>query len=194
MSMELWGRFPDAAYIDPTARVYGSVEIGADASLWPYAVIRAEGFHVRIGCGTNLQDHVMVHVGYHTPTVVGDYCSITHRVVLHGCTIGDNCLIGIGATVMEGAVIGENSIVAGHSYVADNTIIPPNSIVMGTPAKVVRARNSFVANRVNAMLYRRNAAAYARGDHRAWHGPDYEAEVRRWTEEAERELAAQRAS
>ena len=102
---------------------------------------------MRIGRFTNLQDHVMVHVGYHKPTIVGDYCSITHRVVLHGCTIGDNCLIGIGATIMEGAVIGENSIVAGHSFVADNTIVPPNSIVMGTPAKVVRTVNSFVANR-----------------------------------------------
>jgi carbonic anhydrase/acetyltransferase-like protein (isoleucine patch superfamily) len=186
----LRARFPDAAYIDPTARIYGKVNIGADSSLWPYAVIRAEGFHVRIGRCTNLQDHAMVHVGYRTPTVVGDHCSITHRAVLHGCTIGDNCLIGIGATVMEGAVIGENSIVAGHSYVADNTIVPPNSIVMGTPARVVRTRNSFVANRVNAMLYRRNAAAYAGGDHRAWDGPEYEAELRRWTGEAERELAA----
>ena len=90
-------------------------------------MIRAESHHVRIGRFTNLQDHVMVHVGYHAPTIVGDYCSITHRVVLHGCTIGDNCLIGIGATIMEGAVIGENSIVAGHSFVADNTIVPPNS-------------------------------------------------------------------
>jgi carbonic anhydrase/acetyltransferase-like protein (isoleucine patch superfamily) len=132
----------------------------------------------------------MVHVGYHAPTIVGDYCSITHRVVLHGCTIGDHCLIGIGATVMEGAVIGENSIVAGHSYVADNTAIPPNSIVMGTPARVVRTHNSFVANRVNAMLYRRNAVAYAKGDYRAWEGPEYEAEARRWQDDAERELKA----
>jgi carbonic anhydrase/acetyltransferase-like protein (isoleucine patch superfamily) len=193
MSSDLKARFPDAAYIDPTARVYGAVQIGAEASLWPYAVIRAEGFHVRIGRCTNLQDHVMVHVGYRAPTIVGDYCSITHRVVLHGCTIGDSCLIGIGATVMDGAVIGANSIVAGHSYVADNTVIPPNSIVMGAPAKVVRSHNSCVANRVNAMLYRRNAAAYARGDHRAWDGPEYEAELRRWQEEAERELAAGRA-
>jgi len=122
--------------------------------------------------------------------VVGDYCSITHRAVLHGCTIGSNCLIGIGATVMEGAAIGENCIVAGHSYVADNTVIPPNSIVTGTPARVVRTRNSFVANRVNAMLYLRNALAYAVADHRAWDGPEYEAELRRWAEEAERELAA----
>lgn len=190
MNTELRARFPDAAYVDPTARVYGRVQIGSGSSLWPYAVIRAEGSHVRIGRCTNLQDHVMVHVGYRMPTVVGDYCSITHRAVLHGCTIGDNCLIGIGATVMEGAVIGENSIVAGHSYVADNTLVPPCSIVMGTPARVVKTRNGFVPNRVNAMLYLRNALAYARGDHRAWDGPEYEAELRRWTGEAERELAA----
>jgi carbonic anhydrase/acetyltransferase-like protein (isoleucine patch superfamily) len=189
MNSELRAMFPDAAYIDPTARVHGRVEIGTESSLWPYTVIRAEGLHVRIGRCSNLQDHVMVHVGYRAPTIVGDYCSITHRVVLHGCTVGDNCLIGIGATVMEGAVIGENCIVAGHSYVADNTVIPPNSIVMGTPARVVRTRNSFVANRVNAMLYHRNALAYAKGDHRAWDGPEYEAELQRWTEEAEREFA-----
>jgi carbonic anhydrase/acetyltransferase-like protein (isoleucine patch superfamily) len=91
---------------------------------------------------------------------------------------------------MQGAVIGANSIVAGHSYVADNTLIPPSSIVMGTPARVVRTANSFVANRVNAMLYHRNALAYIEGDHRAWDGPEYEAEMRRWKEDAERELAA----
>jgi carbonic anhydrase/acetyltransferase-like protein (isoleucine patch superfamily) len=152
-------------------------------------VIRAEGHQVRIGRCTNLQDHVMVHVGYHAPTIVGDYCSITHRVVLHGCTIGNNCLIGVGATIMEGAVIGDSSIVAGHSYVTDNTVIPPNSVVMGTPARAVRTRNGFVANRVNAMLYQRNALAYAQGDHRAWDGPEYETDLRRWRDEAERELA-----
>jgi carbonic anhydrase/acetyltransferase-like protein (isoleucine patch superfamily) len=183
-------RFQQAAYIDPTARLYGSVEMREDASVWPYAVVRAESRFVRIGACSNLQDHVMVHVGYHAPTIIGAYCSITHRAVLHGCTIGDNCLIGIGATVMEGAVIGENSIVAGHSFVADNTIIPPNSIAMGTPAKAIRTVNSFVGNRVNALLYLHNARAYARGEHRAWDGPEYEAELRRWKAEAEREFAA----
>jgi carbonic anhydrase/acetyltransferase-like protein (isoleucine patch superfamily) len=182
--------FPEAAYIDPTARVCGKVEIGPNSSLWPYTVIRAESRFVRIGACTNLQDHVMVHVGYYSPTIVGDYCSITHRVVLHGCTIGDNCLIGIGATVMEGAVIGENSIVAGHSFVADDTIVPPNSIVMGTPAKVVRTVNNYVANHINALLYQRNALAYSRGEHRAWDGPDYEAESRRWQRAAEEEYVA----
>ncbi len=190
MHVDLANRFPQLAYIDPTASVRGKVEIGENSSLWTYSVIRAEGFHVRLGRYTNLQDHAMVHVGYRHPTVVGDYCSIAHRVVLHGCTIGDNCLIGIGATVMEGAVIGENSIVAGHSYVTDNTIVPPNSIVMGTPAKVVRSVNSFIANRVNAMLYRRNALSYAKGDHRAWDGPEFEAEMQAHETTAEREFKA----
>lgn len=190
MNADAEDRFPDAAYIDPSARVHGKVEIGEGASLWPYTVIRAESRHVRIGRYANLQDHVMVHVGYHAPTIIGDYCSITHRVVLHGCTIGDNCLIAIGATVMEGAVIGENSIVAGHAFVPDGMIVPPNSVVMGTPAKVVRTADNFVTNRINAMLYHRNALAYRKGDHRAWDGPEYEAEMRRWREEAERERAA----
>jgi carbonic anhydrase/acetyltransferase-like protein (isoleucine patch superfamily) len=190
MNTDLRPRLPGMAYIDPSARVHGKVEIGERSSLWPYTVIRAESRHVRIGRCTNLQDHVMVHVGYHAPTIVGDFCSITHRVVLHGCTIGDNCLIGIGATVMEGVVLGENSIVAGHSYVADNTIIPPNSIVMGTPARVVRTVNSFVANKLNAMLYYRNALAYAKGEHRAWEGPEHEAQMAAWKAEIEREFAA----
>ena len=190
MHAEPQKRFPHVAYLDPTARVHGKVEIGENASLWPYTVIRAESLHVRLGRYTNLQDHVMVHVGYHAPTVVGDYCSITHRAVLHGCTIGDNCLIGIGATVMEGAVIGENSIVAGHSFVADNMVVPPNSIVMGTPAKVVRTTNNFVTNRLNAMLYYRNALCYAQGDHRGWEGPEHEAQMAAWKAEIEREFAA----
>ena len=151
-----------AIYVDPTASIYGNVELGEGSSLWPGVVIRSESQHVRIGRFTNLQDHVMVHIGYDAPTVVGDYCSITHRVVLHGCTIGDNCLVAIGATIMEGAVIGENSIVAGHCFVPDGMIVPANSIVMGTPAKVVRTVNSFVANRMNAMLYYRNALCCAR--------------------------------
>lgn len=181
-------RFPKAAYIDPTARIYGRVSIAEAASLWPYAVVRGESLEVRIGRYTNLQDHVMVHIGYHAPTIIGDYCSITHRVVLHGCTVGDNCLIGIGATLMDGVVLGENSIVAGHAFLREGLVVPPNSIVMGTPAKVVRTHNSYVANRLNAMLYHRNALHYARGDHRAWDGPEYEAEMARHKATFEREF------
>jgi carbonic anhydrase/acetyltransferase-like protein (isoleucine patch superfamily) len=168
-------QFPQAAWIDPGAAVYGEVAIGEGSSLWPGVVIRAEARSVTIGRFVNLQDHVMVHVGYGTPTTIGDHASITHRVVLHGCTICENCLIGIGATVMDGAVIGANSIVAGHAFVREGQVIPPNSIVMGTPAKVVRTADNFVANRLNAWLYHRNALAYAGGNHRAWDGAEFEA-------------------
>jgi len=175
MADALRQRFPEAAWIDATASVYGDVTIGEGASLWPGVVVRAEALSVRLGRFVNLQDHVMVHVGYGTPTVIGDYASITHRVVLHGCTVGENCLIGIGATVMDGAVIGANSIVAGHAFVREGQVVPPNSIVMGTPAKVVRTADNFVANRLNAWLYHRNALAYAQGNHRAWTGAAFEA-------------------
>ncbi len=164
-----------AAYVDPSALLFGSVTVGAGTSIWPYAVVRAESDTVVIGAFANLQDHVMVHVGYGSGTTIGAYSSITHRVVLHGCTIGENCLIGIGATIMDRAVIGANSIVAGHTFVREDAVIPPNSIVMGTPGKVVATRNNFVANRLNAWLYHRNALAFARGNHRAWDGPEYHA-------------------
>jgi carbonic anhydrase/acetyltransferase-like protein (isoleucine patch superfamily) len=183
MHPELRRRFPESAYIDPTARVYGRVEIGANCSLWPYAVIRAECGLVRLGRFTNVQDHVMVHVGFAHPTIVGDHCSITHRVVLHGCSIGDDCLIGIGATIMDGAVVGAGSIVAGHSFIAEHVRIPENSVVMGTPARVVRTRDSRAANRLNAMAYYRNALGYARGDHRAWEGDDFVAQMAAWRAE-----------
>jgi carbonic anhydrase/acetyltransferase-like protein (isoleucine patch superfamily) len=171
------GRFTKAAYIDPTARIYGEVALGEGSSIWPCAVIRAESYAVEIGRFTNIQDLVMIHIGYGRPTIVGEYCSIAHHVTLHGCTIGDNCLIGINATVMDEAEIGDNCIVAGHAYVAEGTVIPDNSVVMGQPATVRRSRNNFVANRLNAMLYHWNALAYARGDHRAWTGAAYEAHM-----------------
>lgn len=164
-----------AAYVDPSALLFGTVTVEEGASIWPYAVVRGESDAIEIGAYANLQDHVMVHVGSGSGTRIGAYSSIGHRVVLHGCTIGENCLIGIGATIMDRAVIGDNSIVAGHSFVREDAVIPPNSIVMGTPGKVVATRNNFVANRFNAWLYHRNALAYARGNHRAWSGEDYHA-------------------
>lgn len=179
----------DAAYVDPTVRLYGDVTFAEGTSIWPNAVLRAESNFIRIGAFTNIQDFVMVHVGYTSPTVVGAYCSITHHATLHGCTIGDDCLIGIGATVMDGADIEAGSVVAGHAFVREGTQVPPNSIVMGTPAKVVDTRDSFIGNRINAHLYHRNALAYARGDHRAWTGPEYDT----WFAGIEAEVAAERA-
>ena len=121
-----------------------------------------------IGARTNVQDFVMVHVGATTPTVVGEDRSITHHVTLHGCSIGDRVLVGIGATIMDGCVIGENSIVAGGSFLKENTVIPPNSIVAGVPAVVKATRDNSAANEFNARLYLANAEGYSREDHRVW--------------------------
>ena len=162
-----------AAFVDPTALLFGAVSVAAGVSIWPYAVVRAEMHEVVIGAHVNIQDHVMIHVAFECGTSIGAYSSITHRVVLHGCMIGENCLIGIGATIMDRAVIGANSIVAGHTFVREGTVIPPNSIVMGTPGKVVATRNNYVANRFNAWLYHGNAMAYARGNYRAWSDPGF---------------------
>ncbi|MFX6330628.1 gamma carbonic anhydrase family protein, partial [Acinetobacter baumannii] len=90
-----------------------------------------EVHEVVIGPRSNVQDFVMIHVGNSGGTIVGADCSITHHVTLHGCTLGDNVLVGIGATIMDGCVIGENSIIAGGSFLKENTIVPPNSIVAG---------------------------------------------------------------
>ena len=105
----------------------------------------------------------MIHVAYGGPTIVGEDCSITHRVVLHGCELGDRVLIGIGATIMDGAKIGANSIVAGHSIVTENSVFPENSIIAGSPAKLVKTRDNSTANLMNARFYHMNAQNYRRG-------------------------------
>ncbi len=166
-----------AAFVHPSALLYGKVKLGAGASIWPYAVIRAEMHSVTVGAHTNVQDFVMIHVGYDTPAIVGAYCSITHRATLHGCTIGDNCLIGIGATIMDGAVIGENSIVGEHALVRPGFVAPANSIIAGVPARLIRARDNRTANRLNALYYHENALAYARGNHRTWAASDFPARL-----------------
>ena len=161
----------EAAFVHESVRLYGKMRVAEGVSIWPNVVARAETQEIVIGAYTNLQDFVMVHVGYTAPTIVGAHCSITHRVTLHGCTVGDTCLIGIGATLMDGCVIGENSIVAGHTIVGEGVIVPPNSIVAGVPGKVIRTRDNFIANRLNAWMYHRNAIAYVAGNHRAWADP-----------------------
>ena len=151
------------AYIHESAWLYGKVTVGEGASIWPNVVTRAETFEIRIGARTNIQDFVMIHVGIASPTVIGEDCSITHHATLHGCEIGDRCLIGINATIMDGAKIGENSIVAGHTIITENKEFPPNSVIAGVPGKVVATRNCGEANRLNALFYSTIALHYSEG-------------------------------
>ena len=166
-------RVHPTAFVAPGCRLIGDVEIGPEASIWYNCVLRGDVSAIRIGARTNIQDFVMIHVGAGTGTIIGEDCSITHHVTLHGCRLGDRVLVGIGATVMDGCVIGDNSIVAGQAFLKEGTHIPPNSIVMGAPGKVVRERDNGAANAFNAWMYRENAAAYARGEHRLWSTPEF---------------------
>jgi len=176
-----------AAWIAPSAELYGDVRLATGASIWPKSVLRVEASHIHIGAYTNLQDFVMIHYGGtpagNSPTIIGDYCSITHHCTIHGATIGDNCLIGINATIMDGANIGRNSIVAGNSIVREGMQIPDNSIVAGVPAKVVGSRNNYVANKLNALAYHENACAYAQGHYRRWSDADYLSKMQGWQQQ-----------
>lgn len=156
------------AFVDPTARIFGRVSAGEGSSFWPYCVIRAEGAAVRIGRACNIQDTAVIHVGGGRGTVIGDFCSIAHRAVVHGAEIADDCLIGIGAVVMDGAKIGRRCVIGAMALVPPGTEIPECSVVMGVPGKVVATRDNFVATRRNALVYHRNALAYAEGRHDAW--------------------------
>lgn len=126
-------------FIAENATVIGDVEIGEDSSVWFGAILRGDVNYIRVGRCTSIQDGTVVHVTNRThPTVIGSYVTVGHGVKLHGCTVKDNCLIGIGAIILDGAVIGENSIVAAGTLVPPGKEFPPNSLIMGFPAKVKR--------------------------------------------------------
>jgi carbonic anhydrase/acetyltransferase-like protein (isoleucine patch superfamily) len=179
-------RIAASAWIAPSAQIYGRVSIEDDASVWHNAVIRAECESVAIGRMSNVQDFVMIHVGYESPTRIGAFCSIAHHATVHGCTLGDACLVGVGAVIMDGAEIGAGSIVAGGAVVREGAVFPAGSVIAGLPAVQIRTRDSARANRMNAWLYHRNAQAYRRGEHRAWDGPEY----REWLAAKQREVEA----
>jgi carbonic anhydrase/acetyltransferase-like protein (isoleucine patch superfamily) len=168
----------ESAFIHSTALLFGDVRCATGSSIWPNAVLRSEHEYISIGENTNIQDFAMIHVGHNTATIIGANCSITHHCTIHGCIIEDNCLIGINATIMDGAVIGKNSIVGPHSLVREGQIIPPNSIVVGAPATVVKTRNNYVANKMNAWMYLVNAQGYAKGDHRVWASDWFKSEAK----------------
>lgn len=128
-----------SAYVDESAQVIGDVIIGAESSVWMNVVIRGDVHHIRIGRRTSVQDLTMVHVMRDThPALIGDEVTIGHSVVIHGCTIEDRCLIGMGAVLLNGCRVGRDSIVAAGTLVPEGMAIPPGSLVMGAPAKVRR--------------------------------------------------------
>lgn len=167
-----------SVYLHDSAQLYGRVSIGAESSIWPNVVVRAECHNVKIGRYSNVQDFAMLHIGYGHSTEIGDFCSITHHATVHGAKIEDDCLIGINAVVMDGAMIGKGSIVAGGAMIREDSEFAPGSIIAGVPAKQIAERDCAHANRQNAWQYHWNAQAYKAGNHRSWDGPEYETWMR----------------
>lgn len=132
-------QLPDGFYwVAPNATVIGRVTIGLEASVWFGTVIRGDNEQIDIGAGSNIQENCMVHTDPGFPISIGMGCSIGHKAMIHGCTIGDNSLIGMSATVLNGAVIGKNCLIGAGALIPSGKVIPDNSLVMGMPGKVVK--------------------------------------------------------
>ncbi|MFH8250021.1 gamma carbonic anhydrase family protein [Microbacterium sp. B2969] len=164
--LALPGRTPvidPSAFVATGGRVIGSVTLEEGASVWYNAVLRADGDAITVGAGSNLQDNVSVHVDAGHPTVIGRDVSVGHNAVVHGCTIGDGSLIGMGSVVLSGAVIGEGCLVAGGAVVLEGAVIPPGSLVAGVPAKVRRELTEEEKAGIlrNAQTYRAHLATHA---------------------------------
>src|SRR5512134_3805084 len=150
-------RVAASAFLAEGSVVVGDVAIGEESSVWFQTVVRGDVNHIRIGARTNVQDHSVVHVtgGTH-PTVIGDDVTVGHRVVLHGCTVKDRCLVGIGAIVLDGAVLEAESMVGAGALVPPGMVVPSGKLVLGSPARVKR---DLTAEEI--AFFRNSAARYA---------------------------------
>lgn len=155
----------DAAWIAPDAVLVGRVMVAADVGIWFGAVARGDNEPITIGARSNIQEHVVLHTDMGFPLSIGEGCTIGHKAMLHGCTVGNNTLIGMGATVLNGAVIGANCLIGAGALVTEGKAIPDGSLVVGAPGKVVRQLTPDDIERLrrSAASYIRNARRFAAG-------------------------------
>jgi carbonic anhydrase/acetyltransferase-like protein (isoleucine patch superfamily) len=153
------------AWIAPTAVLIGNVIVGPGANIWFGAVLRGDNEPITVGAGSNVQENSVLHTDIGCPLTIGADCTIGHKAMLHGCTIEDGSLIGMGATVLNNAVIGAGSLIGACALVTEGKSIPPGSLVMGAPAKVVRELDAAARAKLllSAAGYRANAARFAAG-------------------------------
>lgn len=162
-------KIPKSVFVAPNATVIGDVEIGEDSSIWFNVLIRGDVNRIRIGAQTNIQDGSILHVTLDEwPLHVGDGVTVGHGAILHGCTIGDHCLIGMGARVLDGAHIGANCLVAAGSLVREGVKVPENSLVAGVPAIVKRSLSQKEIEQIacSSERYVRYKKSYMEGDAR----------------------------
>ena len=158
----------ESVFVAPTASIIGNATLARDSSAFYGVSVRADTAAITVGEGSNLQDNVVLHADPGFPCTVGERVSVGHAAVVHGCTVEDDCLIGMGATVLNGAVVGAGSLVAAGAVVLEGTVVPPRSLVAGVPGKVRRelTDEEYDGVRANAARYRELAAA-----HRELHTP-----------------------
>ena len=155
-------RIDDTAWVAPNATVVGAVTLEPGSSVFYGAVLRADSESITLGAGSNLQDNVVVHVDHGVPATIGAGVSVGHGAVVHGCTVEDDCLVGMNATILNNAVIGRESLVAAGALVLEGTVVPPRSLVAGVPAKVRRelSDDEVAGIRRNAETYRELSARH----------------------------------
>lgn len=158
-------RMADSTWVADSAQVMGNVELGEDASVWFGVVIRGDTECITIGRGSNIQDASVLHADVGKPLTVGDHVTVGHKVMLHGCTIGDGSLIGIGAVVLNGAKIGKGCIVGAGALVTEGKEFPDGSMIIGSPAKVVRelTEQQQAGLQLSALHYIENARRFKAG-------------------------------
>ncbi|HWR42428.1 gamma carbonic anhydrase family protein [Sporomusa sp.] len=151
-----------STFIAEGAKIIGNVSIGANASIWFNTVLRGDVHPITIGQYTNIQDNCTVHVWYEFPTSIGEYVTVGHGAILHGCTIANNCLIGMGAIILNYAEIGENCIIGAGTLIPEHKKIPANSLVVGSPGKIIRevSNEEIQVIRQSALIYSQDAHNY----------------------------------
>lgn len=152
------------AWVAPGCFVIGNIEISARASVWFGSTLRGDNERITVGDGSNVQENCVLHTDIGYPLTIGAGCTIGHKAMLHGCQIGNNSLIGMGATVLNGAIIGDNCLIGAGALITEGKVIPDGSLVMGAPGKVIRELDGNAINglKMSALHYQENAARFRR--------------------------------
>ncbi|MCK8781062.1 gamma carbonic anhydrase family protein [Rhizobium sp. NTR19] len=155
---------PDRYWIAPNATVIGRVELAEDVGIWFNTVLRGDNEPIVVGARSNIQEGVMIHTDPSHPVRIGEDCTIGHHAIIHGCTIGDNSLVGMGATILNGAKIGKNCLVGANALVTEGKEFPDNSLIVGSPAKAIRMLDDAAVEKLrqSAEMYVANWKRFAR--------------------------------
>lgn len=152
-------------FVHPSSCLYGEYKLESKVSVWPFVVMRAEDHFIQVNEGTNIQDGTIIHVGYRHPVIIGKNCTIGHKVLIHGASIGNDCIIGSGAMILDGAVVEDGCVIEA------GTVIREGETVKNISSD--KALEQTIKNRFLSLMYYENAKAYAEGNHRLWSEPEF---------------------